>query len=130
MINADRHFGLQVGEFVFAGKLLDLRRRVRRFGRGSETRAGRARIRYEDPDEAVLLLAGIAAGINAIHFETLIRRERRDELALSIVNVELPAVISAFQIFSIEAAAVERHASMRAGVAQGKWLSQPIAADD
>ena len=68
VVDADRHFGLQVGEFVFPGELLDLRRTFGRFDRGSETRAGRAGIRYEDPDEAVLLLAGIAVGIDAIDF--------------------------------------------------------------
>ena len=46
------------------------------------------------------------------------------------MNIELPAVISALQIFSIEAAAVERHAPMRAGVAQRKRLSHAVAADD
>ena len=75
VVNADRHFGLQVGEFVFAGKFFDLRARVGRFERGQRNPAlGGPRIRNEDPDEVVLLLAGIAAGIDAIDFQILIRR--------------------------------------------------------
>ena len=46
------------------------------------------------------------------------------------MNVELPAVISALEIFAVEAAAVERHAAVRAGVAQGEGLSEAVAADD
>jgi hypothetical protein len=46
------------------------------------------------------------------------------------VNVELPAVISALEIFAVEVTAVERHAAMRAGIAQGKRATGTIAADD
>ena len=77
-----------------------------------------------------MFFAGIAAGVDAIDFEILIGGERRDQLALAVVDVELPAVISALEIFSVEAAAVQRHAAMRAGVAQGEGLSQAVAADD
>ena len=98
-------------------------------GRG-ESGAGRGGIVNVDPDETVLLLAGIAAGVDAIDFEILIGGERRDQLALAVVNVELPAMVSALEIFSVEVAAVERHAAVRAGVAEGEGLAHAVAADD
>ena len=111
-------------------ELFDLRRRFGSFGWLGETRARRAGIGDVDPDEIVLLFAGIAAGIDAIDFQRLIGSERRDQLALAVVHVELPAVIAALEIFSVEFSAVERHAAMRAGVAQGERLSLAIASDD
>ena len=45
------------------------------------------------------------------------------------MNIELPAVISALQVFSIETAAVERHAPVRAGIAQGERLADSIASN-
>jgi hypothetical protein len=38
-------------------------------------------------------------------------------------------VISALQVFSIETAAVERHASVRAGITQSEWLSDSITSN-
>ena len=96
----------------------------------SESSAGRGRIGNENPDEAVVLFAGIIAGVDAIEFQVLIGGEGRDELALAVVYVELPAVVSALEILSVEAAAVEGHATMRAGVAQGEGLAKAVAADD
>ena len=46
------------------------------------------------------------------------------------MNVELPAVIRAFEVFAIEFSGMERHAAMRAGIAQGEGMSLTIAADD
>jgi len=129
VINADRHFSLQVSELVVARELLDFGGRIGRFGRWSETSARRPGIRNVDPDEVILLFARIAAGVNAIDFELLIRGQGRDQLALTVMNVELPAVISAFQVFSIEMAAVERHTTVRAGIAQCEWLPHSIASN-
>src|ERR1700728_3827771 len=130
VIDADRHFGLQIGEFVLRAEFFDLRSQVGSpKGRG-ESQAWRARIGDKHPNKTVLFFAGITARIDAIHFEMLIGGERGDQLALAIVHVELPAVVSALEILSIESAAVERHAAMRAGVAQRKRLSPAITADD
>ena len=95
-----------------------------------ESRAGRCRIGDEDPDETVLLFAGVIAGMDAIDFQVLIGGEGGDELALAVVDVELPAVVSALEILSVEAAAVEWHAAMWAGIAQGERLSEAVAAKD
>jgi hypothetical protein len=76
-----------------------------------------------------LLFTGITADIDAIHFECLIRGERRDQLALAVVHIELPAVVATLEILSIESAAVQRHAAMRAGVAQGEGLLPAVATD-
>ena len=100
------------------------------FGGRGESGARRGGIGDVDPDETVLLFAGIAAGVDAIDFQILIGGERGDQLALAVVNVELPAVVSALEIFTVEVAAVERHAAMRAGVAQGEGLALAVAADD
>ena len=67
----------------------------------------------ENPDEAVVFLAGIAAGVNAIDFELLVRSQRRNQLALSGVRVESPAVVAAFDLLAIELTAGKRHAAMR-----------------
>ena len=106
VIDADRHFRLQIGEIVFSTELFDLRRRIGRFGWLGETRARRAGIGDVDPDEIVLLFAGIASGIDAIDLQSLIGGERRDQLALAVVHIELPSVIGAFEIFAVEVAAL------------------------
>jgi len=82
------------------------------------------------PDEIVLLFAGVATGVDTVDSHRLIRGERRDELALAVVHVELPSVIGAFEIFTIELAGVERHAAVRAGVAEGEGMVLAIASDD
>ena len=107
-----------------------MRRGVGSFGGLGESRALRAGIGNVDPDETILLFAGIAAGVDAVDFEILIGGERRDELALAIVRVELPAVVGALKILSVETAAVERHAAMRTSVAQSEGMAVAVAADD
>jgi len=129
VVDADGHFGLQVGRSVFIGDLFDLRRFVWGLGGLRESCAGRGWIGNEDPDETVLLFAGIAAGVDAIDFEILIGGEGGDELALAVVDVELPAVISALEIFAVEVAAVEWHAAMRTGVTKSKGATVAIAAE-
>lgn len=52
-----------------------------------------------------MLLAGQASGIDAFDFQFLIRRQRWDELTLSRVRIESPAVITALQLPAIEPAA-------------------------
>jgi len=51
-------------------------------------------------------------------------------LTLSIVNVELPAVVSTLEILAVEPAAVERHAAMRASVAKSEGFSLHVTTDD
>jgi len=130
VVDADGHFGLQVGEIIFGAELFDLRGFVWGLGGRCESCAGRGRIGNVDPDKVVLLFAVVASGVDAIDFQILIGGERGDELALAVVHVELPSVISALEIFAVEAAAVEGHTAMRAGVAQGEGLAEAVAADD
>jgi hypothetical protein len=77
-----------------------------------------------------LFFAGVAAGVDAIDFERLIGGERGNEFALAVVDIELPAVVSALEILAVESAAVEGHAAMGAGVAQGEGLSDSVATND
>ena len=49
---------------------------------------------------------------------------------MAVVDVEVPAVIAALEILTVESTAVERHAAMRAGVAQGEGLPEAVTADD
>src|SRR5438270_1254803 len=72
VINVDRHFGLQVGEFVFTAEFLDLRSGIKRLRGRAETRARRGGIGNVHPYEIVLLLAGITAGVDAIHPQLLV----------------------------------------------------------
>ncbi len=130
VVDADGHLCLKVSEFIFVAEFFDLRSGVRSFFRLGKTCSGRAGIRDVDPYEIVALLARVTAGIDAVDLEGLIGSERRDRLTLSVVHVELPAVINALEVFSVEIAAVERHTAMGTGVAQGEGMSLAIAADD
>src|SRR5271163_965763 len=95
VIDADWHFGSESSEFILIAELLNQRSRFRSRFRFSESRALRAGFRHINPDKTVLLLAGIAAGVDAVDFQILAGSERRDELALAVVHIELPAVIAA-----------------------------------
>jgi len=77
-----------------------------------------------------LFFAGIAAGEDAIDLQGLIVSERRNQLALAVVHVELPAMVGALQIFSVELSAIQGHAAMGAGIAQSEGVSLAVAADD
>jgi len=46
------------------------------------------------------------------------------------MGIELPAMIGAFDIFSIEMAAVEGHAAVGTGVAQSEGAAYAVASDD
>ena len=96
------------------------------FGFG-ETRTRRTRIGHIHPDKSILLFAGIAAGVDTVHLQILVSREGGDELALAVVGVEGPAMVGALDVFSIEVAAVERHAAVRAGIPQGEGMAGAIA---
>src|SRR5215469_13962265 len=113
VVDADWHFGLQVGELVLPAELFNRGSGLAGLGGWRKTCARRARIRDVNPDEIVLLLARIASGVDAIDFHGLIRGERWDQLALTVVNIELPSVVGAFQILPVELAGVERHPAVR-----------------
>jgi len=83
-----------------------------------ETGSCRAGLGNENPDVGIAFFTGIASRVNAIDPEVLIRSQGRDQLALSGLGVEAPAVVSAFDLLTIELATVERHAAMGTGVAQ------------
>src|SRR5580658_929279 len=102
-------------------------------GRGRllrESGAGGAGIGNEDPNEGVALLARIAAGIDAVDFQSLLGNKRRDPLALAGVSVEPPAVVGAFDLLAVEVSAGKRHAAMRAGIAQSESFALPVASND
>ena len=101
-------------------KIFDLRSVLRSLGRLGESRPGGRRVGHVDPDETILLFAGITAGVDAVDFQILIGGERGDQLALAVMSVELPAMVGALEIFSVKFAAMQRHAAVRAGVAQGE----------
>ena len=67
-----------------------------------------------------MLLAGIAARVDAIDLQLLIRGKRRNQLALAGVSVELPAVVAALDLLAVEGSVGKRHAAMRAGIVQGE----------
>jgi len=130
VIDADGHFGLKVSELVFCAELFNAWRGLAGFGWLGESGTGWSGIGDIDPDEIVLFFAGVAAGVNAIDLHRLIGGKGRDQLALSVVNIELPAVIGAFEILAIETSGVERHAAVGAGVAKRERPVSAVAADD
>src|SRR5271154_933175 len=74
VVDADGHVGGEVGELVLAAgrfpellsEFFDLRRGNWSGGGLSESRALRTGLRNVNPDETVLLLTGITAGVDAI----------------------------------------------------------------
>src|SRR5215472_867051 len=113
VVDADWHFGLQVGELVLLAELFDGGSGFAGLGGFGKTCTGKARIRDVNPDEIVLLFARIASRVDAIDFHRLVRGERGDQLALTVVNIELPSVVRAFHILPVELAGVERHPAMK-----------------
>ena len=75
VVHAHRHVGGQIGKLVFVAKLLHLRGWVGSVGRLRDTCTRGRRVRHVDPDEAVLFVARIAPGVNAVHTQFLIRGE-------------------------------------------------------
>src|SRR5690242_12472355 len=72
VVDADRHFGLQVSKFVLLTELFELRGGLGCFGWLREPGALRAGIGDVDPDEMILLFAPIASSVNAIHLHRLV----------------------------------------------------------
>jgi hypothetical protein len=130
VVDADGHFRLQIGHLEFRTELLDLRRRVGGLGWLGETRTRRSGIGNINPDETVLLFAGITSGIDAIKLQSLIGSERGDQLTLSVVHIELPSVVRAFEIFAVKLAAIKWHSAVRARIAKRERMSLAIAPDD
>ena len=116
----DRHVGGKVGQVVFVTELGHLRRRKSGLGCFGEARSRGFGLRNEHPDIPIALLAGVAAGVDAVDFQILIGSQRRNHLALAGVGVEPPAVVAALHLLAVELAAGKRHAPVRAGVMQGK----------
>src|SRR6202171_5779400 len=130
VVDGARQVGGEIGEFVMLAEFRNLRG-----GSGSgcglrESRAGWAGIGNEDPDEVVVFLAGIAAGVDAVDFQRLLGDERRDQLALAGVGVESPAVVGALDLLAVEVSAGKRYAGVRAGVAESEGLALWVAPDD
>ena len=76
-----------------------------------------------------MLLAGIAARVNAVNLQLLVGGERRDELALAGMAVKPPAVIAAFHLLTVKMAVGKRHAAVRTGVMQRKRAALAVASD-
>src|SRR5882724_3000447 len=110
----------QVSQFVLVAEGRNPRRGYWRLGSFGKTSSRRRRLGNEDPDKVVMLFAGVAAGINAVNLQPLIRGERRNELALARVSIKPPAVIAALHLLPIEKAVRQWHAAVGAGVIQGK----------
>src|SRR5258708_21628999 len=123
VVDGARQVGGEIGEFVMLAEFRNVGGGSGR-GRGlRESGAGWAGIGNEDPDEVVALFAGIAAGVDAIDFQSLLRDERRNQLALTGVGVKSPAVIRAFDLLAVELPAGKGHSTMGAGVSHGKSYS-------
>src|SRR5579875_1401918 len=85
------------------------------------------RIRDEDPDVSILVLAGKLRSEDAIYFKLVASYPGRNFAALPAMHVKAPAVIRAFQQVAFQAAAGKRHAAMRAGVAHCERFTLCVA---
>src|SRR6185437_16155956 len=91
---------------------------------------GRRWLGDKHPNIIFAFLAGIAAGINTVHLELLIGRERRNQLTLATVSIKLPAVVATFDLFSVKTPAMQRHAAMWAGILQRERAAFLVSSDD
>src|ERR1700675_3563703 len=72
VIDTARQFGRQVSKPVLVAKGWHARRSSPRIRTPCESPTTAARFRHEDPDEIILFFAGVAARVNAVHFDFLI----------------------------------------------------------
>src|SRR6185437_6304109 len=130
MVHAHRHISGEIGDFIFTAENWYRGSRRHRVGAFRSSCTGWRWFGNKNPNIVFPLFAGIASGINAVHLELLIGSERRDQLALAIVSVKLPAVVATFNLPSIEVRTGKRHAAMRAGIMQRECAAILVAAND
>ena len=65
-----------------------------------------------------MLFAGIAARVNTVDLQFLVRREGRNQLALARVSVKAPSVVAALHLPAVKIAVGKRHATVGAGIMQ------------
>jgi len=85
---------------------------------------------YENPDVIVVLFAGKVARVNSVDLQVLVRCQRWNQLALSGMRIEFPAVIAALDLPAIKLSTRERHATMGTRVLQSEGASLPITPND
>ena len=128
MIDGARQASAQIRGFEFVTKCRNRRCCRGRVLASCESRTSRSGIRNEYPYKSVALFTRKTARINPVHFYVLICGQRRNQSALPAEGIEFPTMITALNLFAVEPAARQRHTAMRAGVAQCKSSSVPIAA--
>src|SRR5437660_531166 len=128
VIHADRHVGRQIGKLEFIREGRNTRSGNPRLGSFGCPRPGRRGLGHENPDVIISFLTSKAAGIDAIDFQILARRERWNLATLTCVRIKLPTVITAFHELAVEAAAGKRHAAVRTSMAQRKTPTVPSRA--
>src|SRR3954468_9424483 len=108
-------------------------RNARRFGEtfdfGLPTLGCRSRARHVHPKKSVALLTRKCAGVDAVHLQLGIFRNRRDLAALSALRLEAPAVIAALHLLAVESSVGERDTTVRAAVAHRKSSTVALAPD-
>jgi hypothetical protein len=76
-----------------------------------------------------MLFAGIAARVDAVDFQLLVRSEGRNQPALAGVSVKPPTVIAAFHLLAVKVSVGKRHAAMRTGIMQSKRTPLVVPSD-
>src|ERR1700691_2761223 len=112
VIHPTGQFGSQVGDLVFSTETRDSWRSHGWRNSFGEARAWRRRVGNEDPEVIVELFAGVSPGVDTIDLEVLVGGERGNELALSAVGVEPPAVVATFELLTVETTVGKRHAAV------------------
>ena len=130
VVHTTGQFGSQVGDIVHAAETRDSWHSHGWRNSFGESRAWRRRLGNKHPNIVVMLFAGIRPCINAVDLEVLVGGERGDELALSAMGIERPAVVAAFELLAVEVAVGKRHAAVRTSVAQGEDLALTITAEN
>ena len=129
VIDGAGEIGRQVSQFVFLAENRNPGRGKGRLNGLGESGSRRWWFGNVDPDEVVMLFAGIAPGIDAVDLQFLIGSEGGDELALASMSIKPPAVVAAFHLLPIENATRKRHATVGAGVMQCERPALAVPSD-
>jgi hypothetical protein len=87
-------------------------------------------IRHKSPDVSVALRTGEAACVDSLTFQFRICCKRRDHKALAGVRFKLPAMVGAFDGFTVKLPEGKGKRTVRANVAEGEGFADNIATEN
>src|SRR6476660_281109 len=129
VIDGAGEIGGQVSQFVLLAENRNPGRGKGRLNRPGESGSRRWWFGNVDPDEVIMLFAGVAPGVDAVDLQFLIRSEGGDKPALACMSVKPPAVVAALHLPPIENTTRKRHATVGAGVMQCERPALAVPSD-